>query len=288
MNYQQRYHQVLNYIDSHLEESLSVEKLSEIACLSKYHFHRQFTALFGMTVNAYIRQARTKRASYQLAFNKEMKIIDIALDNGYESAEAFSRAFSRSIGQTPSQFRKQPQWTPWYEKYQTFKQMRVEQMKSEQRKPQVDVIEFAGVNVASLTHTGSLELIGHTINQFIEWRKANKLPPSVSRTFNIVYDDPAVVAPEAYRCDICASVTQPVEENHYGVVNDVIPAGRCAVIRHIGSDDTLSETVSYLYSEWLAESGYELRDYPLFFERVTLFPQVAEAEQITDIYLPLQ
>ena len=118
MNYQERFHQLLNYIDSNLDEDLTVDKLSSIACLSKYHFHRQFSSLFGITAFAYIRQARMKRASYQLAFRKDMRIIDIAVANGYESSEAFSRAFSQSIGQNPSHFREQPQRTPWYQRYE--------------------------------------------------------------------------------------------------------------------------------------------------------------------------
>ena len=54
-----------------------------------------------------------------------------------------------------------------------------------------------------------------------------------------------------------------------------------------GSDDTLEDTVSFLYSQWLPQSGEELRDFPLFFQRVNLFPSVPEHEAITDVFLPL-
>ena len=68
MSYQKRFHQLLNYIEKNLDEELTIDKLSAIACLSKYHFHRQFASVIGITAFAYIRQARMKRASYQLAF----------------------------------------------------------------------------------------------------------------------------------------------------------------------------------------------------------------------------
>jgi len=288
MNYQERFHQLLNYIDSHLDEELTVDKLSSIACLSKYHFHRQFSSLFGMTAFAYIRQARMKRASYQLAFKQDMRIVDIAVANGYESSEAFSRAFSQSIGQNPSQFREQPQWTPWYQKYEQFKKLRIQRMKSDKCSHLVEIVDFSEVKVAALVHLGSLELVGNTINLFIDWRIKNNLPPKISRTFNIVYDDPAVTEPDKYRCEICASVKSDVKQNEHGVITKTIPAGRCAVIRHIGSDDTISEDITYLYSEWLSQSGEELRDYPIFFERVSFFPDVPETEVTTDIYLPLK
>jgi AraC family transcriptional regulator len=60
------------------------------------------------------------------------------------------------------------------------------------------------------------------------------------------------------------------------------------VLRHFGSDDTLGETVSYLYSEWLPDSAEELRDFPLYCQRVEFFPDVPENEAITDLFLPLK
>jgi len=50
----------------------------------------------------------------------------------------------------------------------------------------------------------------------------------------------------------------------------------------------LREAVIYLYSEWLPHSGEALRDFPFYLQRVTLFPDVAEHEAITDIFLPLR
>jgi AraC family transcriptional regulator len=65
-------------------------------------------------------------------------------------------------------------------------------------------------------------------------------------------------------------------------------AGRCAKLRHVGSDDTLAATFKYLYATWLPASGEEPRDFPLFLQRVTFFPDVAEHEAVTDVFLPLR
>ena len=59
-------------------------------------------------------------------------------------------------------------------------------------------------------------------------------------------------------------------------------------LRHTGSDDGLGEAVSYLYTEWLPRSGAEPRDFPLYFQRLSLFPDVSENDAVTDIYLPLE
>ena len=152
----------------------------------------------------------------------------------------------------------------------------------------VKIIDFKEVKVAVIEHRGAARLLGNSIRQFIEWRKTNRLPPKISRTFNLVYDDPRVTADEDYRFDLCASVTSEVENKLDGIVNKVIPKGRCAVIRHIGSDELMSTAIEYLYSDWLEISGEVLRDFPLFFERVSFFPDVAEVDMITDICLPIK
>ena len=110
----------------------------------------------------------------------------------------------------------------------------------------------------------------------------------MSATFNLLYDDPAETPPDEYRLDLCAATTRPVAENPFGVVEKTIPAGRCAVLRHVGSDDTLGAAVAYLYATWLPASGEEPRDFPLFLQRVRFFPDVPEHEAVIDVFLPLK
>ncbi len=286
--YHARFRKVLEYIDAHLDDDLTVDRLCNVAAFSKYHFHRQFSELFGVSVYKYVQLNRLKRASYQLAFRDRSQIIDIALESGYESPESFARAFKKSIGQTPSEFRKQPQWDTWHSIYQPLSDLRINHMKPENQSVKVKLITFKDTKVAVLEHCGDPNLIGHSIRKFIEWRKQNHLSPKVSATFNILYDNPAETSPDDYRLDICASTQRDVTENSFGVVGKTIPGGRCAVLRHIGSDDNLGESIRYLYSEWLPLSKEELRDFPLYLQRVSFFPDVPEHEAITDVFLPLQ
>lgn len=279
---------VFHYINNHLMESLSVERLSQVAHFSKYHFHRQFSEYFGVGVYKYIQLIRLKQASYQLAFRKQFPIVDVALNSGFENAESFSRAFKKTFGQTPSQFRDKPHWTPWREKYKFLDQERLYRMKTGKHNAKVDIVEFAETRLAVLEHRGAPEKIGDSIRTFIQWRRENKLTPELSRTYNIVYNDPKTIEPAEYRVDIGASIDFHVAENPYGVTSKVIPAGRCAVLRHVGSDENIDESCRYLYAHWLPDSGEELRDFPCYFHRVNLYPDVSEHEMITDIYLPLK
>ncbi len=283
--YLARFRRVFDYVDAHADEDLCVERLSGIAAFSKFHFHRQFSELFGISVYKYVQLVRLKRASYELAFRDASRIVDIALDSGYEGPEAFSRAFKRQTGQSPSEFRKQPQWILWHQTYRPLGELRSKYMNPSYRIDQVAIVEFGETNVAAMEHRGHPKLLNDTVRRFIGWRKQNQLPPGTSATFNIVYDHPL----DGGNChyDLCAGTDRPVPANSFGVVAKRIPAGRCATLRHIGSDDTLGETISFLYSRWLPQSGEELRDFPLFLQRISHFPNVPEHEAITDIFLPL-
>jgi AraC family transcriptional regulator len=285
--YQERFVDVINYVEANLDCDLNIEKLCQRVYLSKYHFHRQCSAFFGMSVMSLVKLLRLKRAAYQLAYRDDKKVIDIALLNGYESHEAFSRAFKQQFNKSPSSFRRSPDWTPWHTKYEPILILRTKIMK-ENAHFNVELVDFPETLVASMEHRGAPNLLTQTIQKFIVWRKENRLPPSKSKTFNLVYDDPNTVVPKDYRFDLCCSIQQPVEEKTSGIVNKTIPAGKCAVVRHTGSDDSIGLVVQYLYAEWLNNSNFKVRDFPLFFERVNFFPEVTENEWITDIYLPIK
>ena len=68
----QRYHdrmqRVLDHIDRYADGDLDLTTLSAIAAFSKYHFHRQFSSIFGIAIGRYVQLVRLKRASYRLAF----------------------------------------------------------------------------------------------------------------------------------------------------------------------------------------------------------------------------
>lgn len=280
-NYAKRFERVMAYIEQHLDESLSVEELSRVAHFSKFHFHRQFSQYVGLGVAAYVRLLRLRRASYRLAFGRD-RVIDIALEAGFESPEAFSRAFRQAFGQSPSQFRKSPQWQPWTERSRLPHRERKKEMN-------VRIVDFTETLVAALAHRGAPKQVNGSAQVFIEWRKTSGLSPvKTSRTFGIAYDDPKTTPAEEFRFDICGEVTGPVPDNAQGVKNGRIPGGRCAVVRHCGSHERLGESIYPLYREWLPQSGEELRDFPLFFHYLNLMPEVPEHELITDIYLPLK
>jgi AraC family transcriptional regulator len=286
--YQARLQRVLRYIDERLHEDIDVDVLSRVAAFSKFHFHRQFAGALGIGVSRYVQLTRLKRATYQLAFRDGQSIIEIALDSGYESPEAFSRAFKQRLGQTPSEFRNRPAWSTWHTIYRPIGKIRNGYMKQDFDVDQVKLVEVQETPVAVLEHRGDPALVGDTVRRFIRWRKAAGLPPKTNATFNILYDDPTNTPPADFRLDLCVGIGREIAADGSGIVIKTIPGGSCAVLRHIGSEDSFGDAISHLYGVWLPRSGREPRDFPLYCQRVTFFPDVPEHEAITDIYLPLK
>lgn len=152
----------------------------------------------------------------------------------------------------------------------------------------VTIVQFPETRLAVLEHRGSHDGLPRSIQKFIAYRRAHALTPDEHATFNLVYDNPHTTEPDAYRIDLCCAVAHPVGPNAEGLIEKHIPEGRCARVRCVGGDDALDACLAHLYGQWLPTSGERVRDFPLFFQRITFFPDVAELESITDIFLPLQ
>lgn len=97
----------VDFIEENLSEEIKIEMLANIAGLSQFYFQRLFKRLVKRPVNEYIKLRRLARASEAL-LDKNMRIIDVALDFGFSSHETFSRAFKDAYGITPAEFRIKP------------------------------------------------------------------------------------------------------------------------------------------------------------------------------------
>jgi AraC family transcriptional regulator len=285
--YHARFRKVLEYIDAHLDDALDADTLADVAAFSRFHFHRQFAELLGLSPMRYLQLRRLRRASHQLAYHGEQPVIEIALASGYEGPEAFARAFKKSIGQTPSAFRKQPQWEPWNAAFAPLHDLRRKHMPHAYQAGDVRIADTPDIRVAVLEHRGDPRRIGDSIRKCIAWRRAHGLPPSKSATYNVFHDDPETTPPADFRLDICVATDLDIAPNDAGIVARVIPGGRCAVLRHVGTDDTLGEAIGFLYRDWLPQSGEELRDFPVYARRLEFFPEVREHEAVSDLFLPL-
>ncbi|MFE4714354.1 effector binding domain-containing protein [Paenibacillus sp. NPDC056722] len=94
MDWMDRMNSAMDYIETHLSEEIDYDQLAKIACCSTYHFQRMFPFITNVTLSEYIRRRRLTLAAFELQ-QSATKVIDVALKYGYESPEAFSRAFKK-------------------------------------------------------------------------------------------------------------------------------------------------------------------------------------------------
>ncbi len=282
--YRRRMRRVLEHIDAHLDEPLDVDRLSAVAAFSPFHFQRQFSAMFGLGVGAYVRALRLKRAGSRLAFRHDETVTAIAFDAGYAGNEAFARALRRWLDQSPSQLRSAPDWEAWQAAIAPLTLLRRNHMNRKYLASDIEIREFPRTPLVILRHRAPAATLGASIRKLIDWRRANGLAPTRAATFNIFHGDPDDAASGPFGIDLAvATMAEPGE----GMERGELPAGRYAVLRQVGSPDDLRAGFDYLYGEWLPQSGEEPRDMPPFAQRVSFFPEVPEHEAVTDLFLPL-
>lgn len=100
MDWLDRMNRAMDYIEEHLEEEVYYDELAKLACCSTGHFQRMFPFITGIPLSEYIRRRRLTMAAFEIQ-NSDIKVIDVAVKYGYQSAEAFSRAFKALHGVMP-------------------------------------------------------------------------------------------------------------------------------------------------------------------------------------------
>ncbi len=287
-HYHARMRRVLDHIDRHLDDDLDLDAVSSVAAFSKFHFHRQFKATFGVSLHRYVQLARLRQASKRLADTRGQSITQIALDAGYETPDAFARAFRQRLGQSPSSFRKAPDWGPWLQAFGPLDTARSKIMQTTFTPDQVTLRDVAPTRVAILEHHGDARTLDASVQRFIAWRKAAGLPPRTNPTFNVWHSEASPADPADYRMDLCVGVAehQQVDRAEETIKLGEIPGGRCAVLRVTGDTRNLEPAALYLYRDWLPASGEEMRDFPIYCQR--FFLDQPEQGAAAELFLPLK
>jgi len=102
LNYKEEIQKSIEFIENHIKEDITVVEIASHAGYSLYHFCRVFSLCKGVSVMEYVRDRRLSLAATEL-FNGR-KIIDIALDYGFETPSGFAKAFRKACGYSPTQY----------------------------------------------------------------------------------------------------------------------------------------------------------------------------------------
>jgi AraC family transcriptional regulator len=106
MDWQERMTAAVDYIEGRLRGEADMARAAAAANCSEFHFYRMFEMVAGIGPGEYLRRRRLSEAARELSSGGGAKVIDLALRYGYESPDAFSRAFRREFGCLPTEARK--------------------------------------------------------------------------------------------------------------------------------------------------------------------------------------
>ena len=102
---QRKLRAVVEYIEEHLEATLTLEQMAAAAHLSAYHFARRFKAATGLPPHQYVLSRRVERAKQLLQTGSDFSLAEVAAHAGFSDQSQFSHHFKRIVGVTPGQFR---------------------------------------------------------------------------------------------------------------------------------------------------------------------------------------
>lgn len=291
-DYRKRILRVLVFVQENLDCELGLDELAQLAGFSPFHFHRIFRGMVGESLAAHVRRIRLERAAMRLRGSSD-SITRIAFEAGYETHQAFTRAFRGMTGMAPSTFRARhgrlarsgEHARVRYEPNGASQAFSPHQIGGAIM--QVSVKHMAPLHVAFMRHVGPYDQVGPMWEEFTTRMGAEGYVGGDSMFLGLCHDDPEVTPPEKVRYDCCITVDEAFEpEGAIGV--QTIAGGDYAVTTHHGPYATLGETYARLCGEWIPRSGRALRSLPGF-EVYLNSPEDTEPEELlTDIYMPLE
>jgi len=283
-DHRQRISRVLLHIEQHLDEPLSLETLAAIACFSPFHFHRLFAAHVGETLHSHVRRLRLERGAMRLAHGEE-NVTGVALQAGYETPAAFTRAFRERFGVSPTDYRKERTMERCLEREGTEGVTAAE----EAMPIEADIRKFPETRVLFARRTGHYgAAAAGAWETLMKFAYSRRLMTKDTLLIGISHDDPSVTPEESIRYDACITFTGDVKpEGEVGV--KTIAGGRYAVFLHKGPYEGFAQTYRSIFSRWLPESGEKLRDAPCFELYLNRDPRRTKPENLrTEIWVPVE
>lgn len=294
VDYYDRVQRSVDFIEERLTQDIELEAVAKEAYCSLFHFHRIFQALIGDSMKEYIRKRRLSLAGREIACS-DIKIIDIALKYGYETPEAFTKAFKKFHGMTPMECRKLEGPFVFREKVSviTYKTQLVSGGRSMNYKIiEKDEFKIVGREIRVRNDNGDNY---KSVPQFWKecladgiYEKFGKLKNRVNPKDNVVLgmcsDFDGI---NTFSYFICTEVSNSGDllEN---MVQKTIPSAKYAVFTAKGKlPEAIQGAWKEIYGTWFLQSGYERTDGPDF-ELYDKRCEINDENCEVDIYIPIK
>jgi AraC family transcriptional regulator len=284
VEYLKKVQTAIDFIEDNLHNELTLNEIAYKVHFSMHHFHRIFHSFVGESLTEYIRRRRLTKAAHLLR-NTQSRILDIAFVSGFNSQEAFTRAFQNMFDITPGQYRNQKQRLLLKEKPRITLSLLVQLeggLQMHTRIVEKDAMTVIGLPCLTTLKENKIPQLWNKFNQRkqeIKQRVDQHIVMGISEFSSNPYDNPFTYL-------ACVPVKE-VLDIPKGMVTKTIPSMKYVVTTHKGRLDTLGDTFDYIYAIWLPKSDYELaeaHDFEIYDERF-LGPDHEQSE--VDVYIPI-
>ena len=275
--------QAIEYIEEHLTEELKIEHIAKVSHSSSFHFQRAFSILTGMSVGEYIRGRRLTLAAQEIA-SSHCKIIDVACKYGYETPEAFAKAFRKQHGMKPSDVRKEARMIHSYNKLVIHVQLKgADPM-------QYKIVEKESFRVVGVRRTFSCEN-GEQSKEITKFWQDIYEDGTNDQLFPLNTGDIKGVIGV---CDMAGNnfmdywiATNYAGEDTKEFETFTVPAAKWAVFEVKGAMPTAITTMwEKIYQEWLPSNAYELMNGPEL--EVYSDGDTSSPDYYSEIWLPIK
>lgn len=242
--------EAVSYIEDNITDDITIEKIAKQVLVSPFYFQKGFTMLCGFTVGEYIRERRLALAGSEL-ISTDKKIIDIALQYGYDSPDSFTKAFTRFHGVTPTAVRKDGAMI------KSFAPLKIKFALKGGYIMDYKIVEKDSFTVMGASRTFKYDSAKAEIPEF--WSKLHQ--PGKEKVVCGMY---GISIDESMGSDefeyLVADNYNPAVEIPEGFVTKVIPAYTWAVFACKGGmPQSLQDVNKKIFSEWLPNSkDYEI------------------------------
>ncbi|WP_395548786.1 MULTISPECIES: effector binding domain-containing protein [unclassified Lacrimispora] len=291
MNYRKSLEQAVIYIENHLGYNIKVEDVAKAAGYSYYHLNRQFTAILGESIGSYIKKRRLADASKKLLYS-DLKIIDIAIEYGFDSPEAFSRAFKAIYKVSPQSYRQNRLdiFIGGKERLDTgLLDHLVRNVTVHPRIVELPEIRVAGIRGETTLRDNRLRELWDRTNSLYS-QIPNRIPGG--RSFGIceacAENTLYTMNEDILFTEVAGTEVSSFEGLTEPFVQKVIPEGRYAVFTHRGTLRMLPQTFDYIWGTWFLTTKEELdwrEDFELYDER---FLGYDHPDSEVDLYIPVR
>jgi len=281
--YQESLNRAIYFMERHLDKKILLKDIAEEAFLSEYHFHRIFKSLTGETVKECLLRLKIEKAAIRLKHSKD-DIGQIALENGFENHETFTRAFKRYFQSTPQAYREAIQEIVERKKTEYLaKAVNLEKLQVEEP----SIKHLPDLHLAYVRHTGSYDKVASSFQRLMFWAATHLALKWTPTTLGIVHDNPDLTDEDKIRFDACVLVNKAIQpKGELGYKK--IEGGKFAIFRYKGVYEHFYSVYDYIYNVCLFEKAWELADKPALEWYIKSPPFYKAAHYVTDFYVPIK